>query len=91
MVEPVEDNGGISNINGVGVLGLEVELDGVGEGGGHYSSTELTTRNSIIPDNLAFSSEELAVIVPRGEEDSGVDGGNSDGFGGVGGDNQTKV
>jgi len=62
MVEPVEDNGGVGDIDGVGVLRLEVELDSVGQGGGHYSSTELTTRNGIITDNFTLCGEELAVI-----------------------------
>ena len=60
-------------------------LHRVGKGGGHHCSSELTTRDCVIANNFAFSSHQLAAIGSGCSENSGVDGGNGDRFGGVGG------
>ena len=61
MMEPMEDNGGVGDIDGVDELGSEVMLGGVGEGGRHHCSTEFTTRDSTISNNLTLSRVKLAM------------------------------
>ncbi len=91
MIQPVENDGGVGDVDGAGDLGTEVMLDRVGEGGGDNSSTEFGAGNGVVTDNFTLGSEELTTEQTGGKGNSGMNGGDGDGLGGIGGNNELYI